>query len=151
MKCTHKTSLNRRIAAIIRGNKGASIVLVTIIAILVITAVIILRSTTGALWATADKQVNYDQAYEMATSLGDSLDILIVKEKKINLSDIYNSNGIIVPETQAADLTNSSVIATVSMDSDGAYVVTVESHVASASYIYTAKYRGGGTRYTRKY
>ncbi len=150
MKQSSKTESRSLFAVFIKDNEGSSIVLVTIIAILVITAVIILRTTTGSLWATADKQLYSDQAYEMATSLGDSLDVLIL-DQKVNLSDIYNTNGIIVAETQDTGLPNSTIVATVTLDSDGLYNVSVESHVASSSYIYTAVYRGSGTSYTRQY
>ena len=49
------------------GNEGSSIVLVTIIAIIIVTGIIILRVTTSSLWASADKQYNQDQAYMAAT------------------------------------------------------------------------------------
>ena len=58
----------------LRGNEGSSIVLVTIIAIIIVTGIIILRVTTSSLWASADKQYNQDQAYIAATSLGEAID-----------------------------------------------------------------------------
>ena len=146
MKRTYKTRLSNRTAAILRCNNGASIVLVTIIAILVITGIIILRITTSALWASADKQLNQDQAYEMATSMGNSLDVLIVKEHKI---DLEHTTGDIV-NTSIADVPDGTIVATVSTVNN-VYVVTVESHVAGASYVYTAKYTGSGYNYKRLY
>lgn len=149
MKRTMKTTPNRGIAAIIRGNEGASIVLVAIIAIIVITGVIILRTTTGALWAASDKQLYDDQAYEMATSLGNALDVLIVKEKCIALD---SSVGSLVPKTSDTGLPNSSIEANVTKeDSGNIYTVTVEAHVAHSTYIYTARYKGSDTSYTREY
>ncbi|MCR5329163.1 MAG: hypothetical protein K6E12_09990 [Saccharofermentans sp.] len=148
---TIKAKTDKRIAAVIRGNEGASIVLVTIISILIITGVVILRTATGALWASANMQLNYDQAYEMATSFGDSLDVLIVKEKSISLSDIKQSGGIILPSTSVTGLPNSTIKASVSSDENDMYVVNVETHVADASYIYTAKYISMGGNYIRQY
>ncbi|MCR5384034.1 MAG: hypothetical protein K6E72_05330 [Saccharofermentans sp.] len=146
-----KTKPGKRIVAIIRGNEGASIVLVTIIAILVITGVVILRVATGALWASADHQLYYDQAYEMATSFGDSLDVLILKEKSIKLSEIAQSGNEFFVQTTDTGLPNSSLKAKVSADQDSFYDVTVEAKVADASYVYTAKYRISGGNYTRQY
>lgn len=148
---TMKTKPGKGLAAIICGNEGASIVLVTIIAILIITGVVILRVATGALWASADKQLYYDQAYEMATSFGDSLDVLIVKEKSIPLSDIYQSDKTILPLTSDTGIPNSSLVANVSVDQDDLYVVTVTAKVADTSYVYTARYRSMGSSYIRQY
>lgn len=150
MKRRNKTRLGNRSAAILRGNDGASIVLVTIIAILIITGVIILRTTTSALWASADKQLNQDQAYEMATSMGNSLDVLIVKEHKIDLASYTGTPGTPIINKNIPDLPNGEIIATVTSE-NGIYIVTVESHVANASYVYTAKYTGSGTNYKRQY
>lgn len=146
MKRMNKTSSNNRFAAILRCNDGASIVLVTIIAILVITGIIILRTTTSALWASADKQLNQDQAYEMATSMGNSLDVLIVNKHQI---DLEHSTGTIL-NTTIADLPDGKITATVT-PSNNVYIVTVESTVADATYVYTAKYTGSGYNYTRQY
>ena len=151
MRKVIKTEQNNRISAILSSKSGASIVLVAIIAILVISAVVVLRITTGALWATADKQLNYDQAYEMATSFGDSLDVLIIKEKAVNLQELCSSGGIIYSDSSVSSLPNAKIDSKVTAEDDGVYVVTVESRVATASYIYRAKYRGAGTNYTRVY
>ena len=73
MKRYNKTSLIKRTSSILRDNEGTSLLLVAVIAILIITGVVILRMTTTTLWAASDKQQYKDQAYVMATSLGDSL------------------------------------------------------------------------------
>ncbi|MCR5329209.1 MAG: hypothetical protein K6E12_10220 [Saccharofermentans sp.] len=150
MKCRNKTSSAKRLSAILRSNDGASIVLVTIIAIIIITGVIILRTTTGALWASADKQLYDDQAYEMATSLGNSLDVLIVKDGSIRL-DTY-ADSTLIPKTTNTGLPNSSVEANIVKDAgSNTYTVVVEAHVANSIYIYTAKYKGSDKNYTREY
>ena len=152
MRLLNKKKISNRAAAILRGNEGASIVLVTIIAILIVTGVIILRVTTSALWASADKQLNQDQAYEMATSMGNSIDVLIITEKDIKLDEISQSNGVIINKTDINELPDGTIEANVTRDSNtGVYTVTVEAHVAHASYVYTAKYTGSGTNYKRQY
>lgn len=154
MRRKFKTGIGKRVSAVMRGNEGASIVLVTIISILIISGVIILRTTTSALWASADKQLYQDQAYEIATSMGNSLDVLIVKDNKIKLDTIApaNGEGVIIPLTEITDLPNSNIKATVSKDADNSiYTVKVSVNVAQASYVYTAKYTGSGNSYKRLY
>lgn len=150
-----KTKPDNRFTAILRGNEGASIVLVTIIAILIVTGVIILRTTTSALWASADKQLNQDQAYEMATSMGNSLDGIIVGNKSIDLSSIAAGDGVIISKTSINGLPNATIRANVKPlsndDNNRIYVVTVEANVATASYSYIAQYSGSGTNYRRLY
>ena len=77
MKRFSKTSVIKRTAGILRGNEGTSLILVSIIAILIITCVVILHVTTSSLWASADLQKYQDQAYVLATSMGDSIDDLV--------------------------------------------------------------------------
>lgn len=152
MRLVNKRKISNRAAAILRGNEGASIVLVTIIAILIVTGVIILRITTSALWASADKQLNQDQAYEMATSMGNSLDVLIITEKDIKLDEISQAGGIIIAKTDINELPDGTIEAKVTQDpTTYIYTVTVEAHVAHASYIYTAEYTGSGDNYKRQY
>lgn len=150
-----KTKPDNRFTAILRGNEGASIVLVTIIAILIITGVIILRTTSSALWASADKQLNQDQAYEMATSMGNSLDGIIVGNKSLDLSSIAAGDGVIISTTSINGLPNATISASVEPlskdDNNRVYIVTVEANVATASYSYIAQYSGSGTNYRRLY
>jgi len=150
-----KTKPDNRFTAILRGNEGASIVLVTIIAILIITGVIILRTTSSALWASADKQLNQDQAYEMATSMGNSLDGIIVGNKSLDLSSIAAGDGVIISKTSINGLPNATISASVEPlskdDNNRVYIVTVEANVATASYSYIAQYSGSGTNYRRLY
>ena len=150
-----KTKPDNRFTAILRGNEGASIVLVTIIAILIITGVIILRTTSSALWASADKQLNQDQAYEMATSMGNSLDGIIIGNKSLDLSSIAAGDGVIISKTSINGLPNATISASVEPlskdDNNRVYIVTVEANVATASYSYIAQYSGSGTNYRRLY
>ena len=150
-----KTKPANRFTAILRGNEGASIVLVTIIAILIVTGVIILRTTTSAIWASADKQLNQDQAYEMATSMGNSLDGIIVGNKSLDLSSIAAGDGVIISKTSINGLPNATISANVKPlsndDNNKIYVVTVEANVATATHSYIAQYSGSGTNYQRLY
>ena len=131
MKRLNKTILTRRIKAVLGSSEGASIILVTIISILIITAVIILRITTSSLWASAGKQYNQDKAYMMATTLGESIEDLLNSGK---LTDLTTMNG--KSETvEGADVTIAVV------ENGDYYTLTVTSTVADAVYQYKAVYK----------
>ena len=89
MKRIRRDNLLKRTAAILGNNEGASLVLVAIIAIIVLTSVVALRVATTTFMASANRQYNQDQAYELAASLGESIDILISKGKY----NIYDKDG----------------------------------------------------------
>lgn len=118
-------------------------VLVAILAIVVLTAVVILRVTTTTFMASANRQLNQDQAYELAASLGASIDRLIEKDK-YSIADapvdtpIYN-------QSKFADLPDASVVAEVTDITNGDVVVgkllTVTAKVGKAQYVYTKEYR----------
>ena len=150
MRRISKTSAGRRAAYILKSNDGTSIVLVTIIAILVITAVVILRMSTSSLMAGSDKQYRQDQAYMMATSMGASLDNLIVT-KTIRLTNYTDPNGTVIITDSPASIPNSSVTATVTPSGVG-YVLQVEAKVAGETYIYSAYYSraGNSDNFTRQ-
>lgn len=139
MKCISKTTLGRRASDLIRSNEGTSLVLVTIIAIIIITGVIILRTTTSALWASADKQLNKDRAYELATSLGDSMETVITGNSSIDFAGLAFSED--VPELPNARV---EVTTTVPSDPNGYYILKVTAKVADAEYTYTATYTNSG-------
>ena len=100
--------------------------LVTIIAIIIITCVIILRVTTSTLWASADRQYYQDQAYMRATSLGQSIDALI-----------KTNNYTLTPGTTYID---GNKVEITQNASTGKYTVTVTSSVGNVEYQYTAVY-----------
>ncbi len=131
MKRLNKTILTRRIKDVLGSSEGASIILVTIISILIITAVIILRITTSSLWASAGKQYNQDKAYMMATTLGESIEDLLNSGK---LTDLTTMNG--KSETvEGADVTIAVV------ENGDYYTLTVTSTVAGSVYQYKAVYK----------
>lgn len=145
-----RKKLNNSLFSVIRGNEGASLVLVTIIAIIIVTGVVVLRLSTSALLASADKQTTQDQAYMMAVSLGDSIDKAI-KDGKI--SDPHILDGLDDSSNTSA-VPNSGVTVRVEDYAEGmnAYtVVVVSSHVADAEYEYKLTYLKSGADYMRQY
>ena len=153
MKCISKTTLGRRASAILGDNKGTSLVLVTIIAIIIVACIIILRIVTSSLLASADKQYNQDQAYLLATSMGESIDDLIAN-RKLDLNAYGTTTPPSIPAVPApAGMSNASVDVEVTPSEDKtAYTVTVTARVANATYVYTAYYtRDKGGTYTRQF
>ena len=121
-----RTTIASDIKRILNSNDGTSIVLVTIIAIIIITCVIILRVTTSTLWASADRQYYQDQAYMRATSLGQSIDALI-----------KTNNYTLTPGTTYID---GNKVEITQNAATGKYTVTVTSSVGNVEYQYTAVY-----------
>lgn len=148
MRRISKTSIKGRALDILRGNEGTSIVLVTIIAIIIITGIVILRITSSNLWASADKQYYQDQAYMMATSMGSSVDALIA-DGVINLSDYTAATTIITDNP--SQIAGASVTVVVTPSTTG-YVVEVEANAGNETYLYTAFYSrtAGSGVYTRQ-
>ena len=142
MKLKSKTTLYRRSSDILRSKKGTSIVFVSIIAIIVLTAVVVLRTTTSTLWASADKQYYQDRAYVMATSMGSSLDALI-NDGTIKLDDYKNSNQLQILQD---NVDNGTVYVTVTHDEEGnGYLVEVKAEMPNSVYIYRAYYYKSAT------
>ena len=137
MKCLRKTSVDNRISEILRGNEGTSLVLVTIIAIIIVTGVVVLRMTTSTLWASADKQYNQDRAYEMATSMGASIDGLINSGViDLNNSTYQGANRKIIVEDSAGGGTVTAYVTQSGLN----YLIEVQADVAGATYVYSAYY-----------
>ena len=149
MKRGNKTSCIKRAMGILRGNEGASLVLVSIIAVIILTGIIILRIATSSLWASADKQLNQDQAYQAATSCGDSLDTLI-KEGKLTVADyaISTSAQPIFDPQDIPGLPNATIkaVAVGSGAPDGDVTIIVTANVANAEYVYSVVYTSSGAR-----
>lgn len=135
MKCKHKSTLYRRTSDILQSENGTSIVFVSIIAIIIVTGVVILRVTSGSLWASADKQYSQDKAYLMATSLGESIDAFI-DDGTIDLS-VYEGvkQEVIFKETVSDEI----VTATVTHSENG-YLIEVKADIPNAVYVYRAFY-----------
>ncbi len=142
MRRMNKTTLRNNVSSILRGNEGTSLVLVSIIAILIITGVVILRMTTTSLWATADKQYGQDQAYVLATSMGTTVDNLIT-DHIIVLTDYNDPNGTVIVSHNPEGINDAHVTATVFPSGSG-YIVKVQANVGDAVYVYTAHYSRAG-------
>ena len=159
MRRIRRDSLIKRTAGILRDNAGASLLLVSIMAIIVLTAVVILRVSTSTFLASSSRQLNQDQAYELAASLGESIDILIERGdfdiQKVNVTD---PNGIVIlSETTIPDGSfvglprpiNSEehivqAVVTDLKDKESNIIgkrLTVTAKVGKAEYIYSKDYR----------
>ncbi|SDY43126.1 hypothetical protein SAMN02910264_02234 [Ruminococcaceae bacterium YAD3003] len=154
MRKINRNNLIKRTAQILRNNEGASMVLVSVLAIIVLTAVVVLRVATTTFMASTNRQLNQDQAYELAASLGESINLLIEEDKfliyDVTLDEyvtdsdtgvttyyktVYNQNGF-------EGLPDASVVAIVTETGDGSgRILEVTADVGSAEYIYTREYR----------
>lgn len=151
MKRVRRDNLIKRTAQILSNNEGASLVLVSILAIIVLTAVVILRITSSTFMASSNRQLNQDQAYELAASLGESIDILIERgEYDIQSLDVAPTGTSIYSSTDNdnnfAGLPAGSTVEAVVTDisEDGEVVgkrLTVKSVVGQAEYTYIKDYR----------
>lgn len=151
MKRVRHDNLIKRTAQILSNNEGASLVLVSVLAIIVLTAVVILRITTSTFMASSNRQLNQDQAYELAASLGESIDILIERgEYDIQKQSVAPNGTSIYSSTDNGDdfsgLPDGSLVnAVVTNITEGGVVVgkrlTVKSEVGAAEYTYIKDYR----------
>lgn len=151
MKLKQKRKQNNRLLSILRENEGASLVLVAIIAIIIITGVVVLRISTSSLLASADKQQNQDQAYMIAVSLGDSIDKAIKNGK---ITDPHELNGFDDSAYIRYAIPNSTVTVTVEDHVSGIDTftyITVYSKVADEEYEYRLTYLKSGPDYVRQY
>ena len=147
MRRNRRDNLIKRTAAILGNNEGASLVLVSILAIIVLMSVVILRLATTTFMASSNRQLNQDQAYELAASLGSSIDALI-DEGKYNLDSVTSDRQIYPTKAEDAteetwktipDLRNAKVKANIYIK-PGAKVLEVTAIVGKAQYVYTKEY-----------
>lgn len=138
MRRIRRDKLVNRTAAILRDNEGASLVLVSVLAILVLVAVVILRLATTTFMASANRQLNQDQAYELAASLGASIDELIVSGK-YDLDSVSADKQIYSRSTFSGFPANSSVTAEIDVKNH-VKILIVTANVGKAQYVYTKEY-----------
>ena len=154
MRKINRNNLIKRTARILGNNEGASMVLVSVLAIIVLTAVVVLRVSTTTFMASTNRQLNQDQAYELAASLGESINLLIEEDKLdingVTLSECKTDSdtGVdtyyktIYSQTDFEGLPDSSVTAIVTESPDGSVrILTVTADVGKAEYIYEREYR----------
>ncbi len=150
---------------ILKSNKGSSLILVAALTVVIIGVTVSLRIMAGIIMASANQQLNMDQAYELATSLGNALEERIVNgeesagsaetdnpeetaEPAKSLLDLQSLLGagtsvtLMEPMSGFAGLPDASVAAELTKDTAGRYVVKVTSRVGKASYIWTGIYQG---------
>ena len=137
MRRIRRDNLFKRTAAILGNNEGASLVLVSVLAILVLMSVIILRLATTTFMASSNRQLNQDQAYELAASLGSSIDALI-ENGDYDLDTVTSSKDIYTHGTFSG-LPNSSLTAHIDV-SDQVKKLTITAKVGKAQYVYTKEY-----------
>ncbi len=143
MKRIGRDNLIKRAAKVLGNNDGASMVLVSIMAILVLTAVVILRLATTTFLASSGRQLNQDQAYELAASLGTSIDTLIA-EGEFDLDSIttdrFKKDGkSIYFRDSFSGLPNASVVAEIDVEEHSKTLI-VTAKVGKAQYVYTKEY-----------
>ena len=133
---------------IIKSNRGSSLVLVSALTVIIIAITVALRVTAGMIMASANMQLNQDQAYELAYSLGNSLEEKILNPDPTAAPGTTKTQLELVDNTVLVDMSGfdglpgASVKAVVKKDSDGRFVLTVTSKVGKADYIWTAIYKG---------
>ena len=142
-----RDNLIERTAAILGNNEGASLVLVSILAILVLLSVVILRLATTTFMASANRQLSQDQAYELAASLGTSIDELI-DEGRFDLDSVKEYRQI-YPEKETdpskvkwkniSNIPNAKVKACILVKTD-VKILEVTAIVGKAQYVYTKEY-----------
>lgn len=137
MRRIRHDNLIKRTEAVLGNNEGASLVLVSIVAILVLLAVVILRLATSTFMASANRQLNQDQAYELAASLGTSIDALI-SEGKYDI-DSVTSGKTIYSRNGFSGLPDASVVAKVEVGTDVKTLI-VTAKVGKTQYVYTKEY-----------
>ena len=137
------SKIKNRISEILRDNEGASLVLVSIISIIIVTSVIILRMTVSSLWASADRQYIQDQVYVASTTMGDAINGLILT-KELNLGELAQNKT--VSETTYDNMRVSAMVEEVGTST---YKVSVTASLADAEYVYSAVYYGSDMNYTR--
>ena len=143
MRRIRHDNLIKKTSAILGNNEGTSLVLVSIIAILVLSAVVILRVAVTTFMASSNRQLNQDQAYALATSLGDSIDLLITDEN-FSLDDYSSGTTTIYKKSSGfQQLPNASVEAQIKVedkDSKTIKTLVVTSSVGKATYVYSKEY-----------
>lgn len=136
----------------LKSNKGSSLILVAALTVVIIGLTVSLRILAGIIMASANHQLNQDQAYELATSLGNALEERILNGEAEKEEDPgYVPKAALLELTDNATLADmkgfdgmpdASVKAKVRVDENGRYVLTVRSEVGKASYIWTGIYEG---------
>lgn len=147
-----------------KSNRGASLVLVSILCLIVLSITVTLTVVSAMLLSNAHHRAAQDQAYELAVSLSARVEELILNETKsggvkykscIDLDHfIDDKGGVIINESDFAGIPDSTAKAVVTKDVSGItpyYVVTVTATAGKETHIITSEYSGSATQgYSRK-
>ncbi|MBR3736260.1 MAG: hypothetical protein IKN07_10280, partial [Lachnospiraceae bacterium] len=88
----------------LKSNKGSSLILVAALTVVIIGVTVSLRIMAGIIMASANQQLNQDQAYELATSLGNAL------EERIINGEAEREDPNFVPKEALLELTNNATL-----------------------------------------
>ncbi len=135
----------------IRSNKGASLVLVSILSTLILAMSATLLIVSSMIISSSVRKTREDQAYELATSLSSKLEYLILNESSdhSHKSQIELIPGELVSATDFSGIPDSSVKAIVTEETDAIgqtyYVLTVTACAAGETYVRRTEYTGNVT------
>ena len=135
-----------QVSRLLKSNRGSSLVLVSALTIIIIALTVSLRIAAGM-------QLNQDQAYELAVSLGNSLESRIINPDAgtgTATGLVLTDGDILVDMSDFNGMPNAEVIAAVKMEGTDRYVVTVTSKVGKASYIWKGIYKGSADKGYKK-
>ena len=141
------------VTRVLKSNRGSSLVLISALTVIIIALTVSLRIAAGMIMSSANNQLNQDQAYELAVSLGNSLESRIINPDAntgaaagLELID----GDKLVDMSDFDGLPKSNVTAEVKKDGTDRYVLTVTSKVGSASYIWKGIYKGSAAKGYKK-
>ena len=136
----------------LENNRGASLVLVSILSTLVIGMAAALLIVASLIMSTSVRKTRETQAYELATSLSSKLEYLILNETSdgSHKSQIELIDGTtLIDETGFSSIPDSSVKAVVTSSTDMVgetyYTLTITATAAGETYIKTTEYSGNAT------
>ncbi len=142
----------------LKSNRGASLVLVSILSTLVIGMAAALLVAGAMTTSSSIRKTRETQAYELATSLSSKLEYLILNESSdgVHKAQIELTDGTtLVNESGFSSIPDSSVTAVVTKSTDMVgeeyYTLTITATAAGETYIKTTEYTGDATNgYSRK-
>ncbi len=141
------------LSRVLKSNRGSSLVLISALTVVIIALTVSLRIAAGMIMSSANKQLNQDQAYELAVSLGNSLESRIINpdtntgaETGLELTD----GATLVDMSGFDGMPDAKVKAVVSADGADKYILTVTSNVGKAKYIWTGIYKGSAAKGYKK-
>ena len=142
----------------LQSNRGASLVLVSIFSVIVISLALTLGVVSSMLLSNAELRNRQNQAYELSTSLSYKIETLIVNptddgchESCIDLDDFISApsgagSGQVMRQEDFAGIPDSFVEVTVKRDIDGNnkpyYILTVTAQAAGETYTRRTEYGG---------